>query len=128
MLDSSALVALLIDAGRDGQWVSDAVEGAVLAAPDLVLVEAANILRRRELAGAIDPTEASLAHEDLLALSVQLWPYPPLADRVWQLRANITCYDAAFVAVAELLGASLVTLDARLARAPGPRCPVVVRP
>lgn len=84
------------------------------------------ILRRHAAAGAVSLAEATLAHEDLRALALELWPYAAVAERVWQLRDNVTVYDAAYVAVAELLGAELVTLDARLARAPGPRCPVAV--
>jgi predicted nucleic acid-binding protein len=57
-------------------------------------------------------------------LPIELWPYLPLAERVWELRENLTAYDASCVALAELLGTSLVTLDARLARESGPRCPI----
>jgi predicted nucleic acid-binding protein len=59
---------------------------------------------------------------------MQLWPYPPLAERAWQLRSNFTTYDATYVGLAELLGASMITLDTRLARAPGARCPIVAYP
>jgi hypothetical protein len=55
---------------------------------------------------------------------VQLWPYAPLAERAWQLRGNFTIYDAVYVCLAELPGTSVVTLDTRLAAAPGARCPV----
>jgi predicted nucleic acid-binding protein len=55
-------------------------------------------------------------------LPVELWPYAPLAERVWELRENITSYDASYVALAELLDTTLVTIDGRLAKAPGPRC------
>jgi predicted nucleic acid-binding protein len=122
--DSSALVALLADAGEAGSWVAEAVTGADLAAPQLALFEAANILRRRVLSGHLSLVEATLAHADLIALPVELWPYVPLAERVWELRDNITVCDASYVALAELLGATLITLDARLAKAPGPRCAI----
>jgi len=128
VLDSSALVALLTDSGRLGDWVADAVAGAILAAPHLLPFETANILRRQQLGREIDVSAATLAHADLLALPVQLWPYSLLAERVWQLRANVTCYDAAYVALAEMLGGSVVTLDERLGRAPGLRCPIEVPP
>ena len=62
------------------------------------------------------------------ALPVQLWPYLPLAERAWALRENVTAYDASYVALAELLATSLITLDARLGRADGPRCPVLLPP
>ena len=64
-----------------------------------------------------------MAHEDLLALRVEFFPYGPLAARVWQLRMNVTAYDAWYVALAESLDAKLATLDRRLAQAPGCRCP-----
>lgn len=125
VIDSSALVALLVDAGSAGEWVSSTVTGATLAAPALVLFETSNILRRHQLAGVLDATQASLAHQDLLALPMDLWPYMPLAERVWELRRNVTSYDGSYVALAELLEAPLVTLDARLANAPGPRCEIL---
>ncbi len=128
VLDSSALVALLTDAGPAGEWVATATAGAVLAAPELALFEAANILRRHQLTGALTALEATLAHDDLRALPVQAWPYLPLAERVWALRENVTAYDASYVALAELLATSLITLDARLGRANGPRCPVLTPP
>ena len=128
VLDASAAVALLADAGPAGQWVVDAIGGENLFAPDLMPFEVSNILRRHVLAGALDASAAALAHTDLLALPVDLYPYAALGDRVWQLRANLTSYDASYVALAELLGATLVTLDARLARAPGPRCAIHAYP
>jgi predicted nucleic acid-binding protein len=65
---------------------------------------------------------AALAHEDLLSLPIELFPYHPCAARVWELRPNVTVYDAWYVALAERLDAALATLDRRLQRASGPRC------
>lgn len=128
VLDSSALVALLADGGSVGDWVAMVVTDVALAAPHLALFEAANILRRQQLAGELDATAATLAHQDLLALPIQLWPYSLLAERSWQLREHVTGYDAAYVTLAELLDVPVVTLDRRLGRAPGLRCPVLVPP
>ena len=89
--------------------------------------EAANIIRRHELAGLIDPAQAAQAHTDLLDLPVEQWPYEALADRAWELRPNLTSYDAGYMALAELLDAPLVTLDRGIAKAPGARCSVVTR-
>lgn len=125
VLDSSALVALLGDAGPEGDWVADAVAGATLAAPELAIFEAANVFRRQALAGLVEPSQATLAHADLVALPLELWPYSAVAERAWDLRDNFTTYDASYVALAELLGSSLITLDRRLAKAPGARCPVI---
>lgn len=85
-------------------------------------VEVANILRRTVLAGDLSVEVATLAHNDLLALRVHLYPYEPFAPRVWELRENVTAYDAWYVALAEQLDVDMATLDARLARASGPRC------
>lgn len=120
--DASALVALLLDGGSDGRWASDAISGADLVAPSIATFEAANIIRRHELAAVISADQAAQAHMDLVDLAIELWPYELLAGRVWQLRANLSVYDAGYVAVAELTGATLVTLDRRIAGAPGLRC------
>lgn len=122
--DASALVALLLDGGAEGRWVTDALTGADLAAPSLIGFESANIIRRHELAGLISPDQAAQAHADLLDLAIEQWPYETLAVRAWQLRRNLSAYDASYVAVAELSGATLVTLDRRIGRAPGLRCRV----
>jgi predicted nucleic acid-binding protein len=128
VLDASATVALLADAGLAGQWVEAAISGASLFAPELMPFEVSNILRRHALAGALDASAATLAHADLIVLPIDLYPYVGLAERVWQLRANLTAYDGSYVALAELLSASLITLDGRLARAPGPQCSIVAYP
>ncbi|MCD9622788.1 type II toxin-antitoxin system VapC family toxin [Rhabdothermincola salaria] len=121
VIDASALVAALVDTGPDGRW-AEALLTSDLAAPPLLAVEAANVLRRAVHAGEITDDVASLAHADLLDLRVQLVAYDTVADRVWELRGNLTAYDAWYVAVAELLDAPLATLDQRLVAAPGPTC------
>lgn len=123
--DASAVVAVLLDGGPDGTWATEAMIGADLAAPALMAFEAANVIRRQEMAGTVSSDQAAQAHADLLDLHVERWPYDLLAPRAWALRANISSYDASYVALAEALSATLVTLDRRLARAPGPRCVVV---
>jgi predicted nucleic acid-binding protein len=126
IVDASTVVAALVDSGTDGRWAEALLASDSLAAPHLLPVEVANILRRSVLAHAISADQASLAHADLLDLRVELFPYAPFASRVWALRDNVTCDDAWYVAVAEALGAPLATLDARLANAPGPRCQFVL--
>lgn len=123
--DSSALVALLLDGGSDGCWVTGALTGAELAAPSLVAFGSANIIRRHELAGLISADQAAQAHTDLLDLEIEHWPYEILATRAWELRRNLSSYDASYVALAELTGATLVTLDRRICRAPDVRCTVL---
>ena len=122
VVDASTVVAALTDAGSDGHWAREQLTSAPLAAPHLLPAEAANILRRAARAGELSPDMASLAHGDLLELRVALYRYRPLAARVWELRENLTSYDAWYVALAETLDAPLATLDARLCSAPGPRC------
>jgi predicted nucleic acid-binding protein len=122
--DASALVALLLDAGPDGRWVTDQLSDADLAAPSLVAYETANIIRRHELAAQISSDQAAQAHADLLDLPIEHWPYELLAPRAWQLRHHLSSYDASYVALAELTSTTLVTLDRHLAAAPGLNCPV----
>ena len=128
VVDSSAIVAVLIDSGRVGTWAEDVVSDAPLAGPELVLVETSNILRRLERAGEISRLEATSAYRDLLRLELTLFPFSPFAERIWELRSNLTSYDAWYVALAEALGCPLVTLDAKLGRATGPRCEIIVPP
>jgi predicted nucleic acid-binding protein len=122
VVDASVVVAALVDTGRAGAWAESVLMSGSLAAPHLMPVEVANILRRTVAAGEVSADVAALAHADLLALRVEHFPYEPFADRVWAMRDNVTAYDAWYVAVAESLGAPLATLDARLSRAAGPRC------
>ena len=124
--DASALVALLLDSGPDGRWATNVLAGTELAAPSLLAFEVANIIRRHELAGLVGADQAAQAHADLLDLAIEPWPYELLAARAWELRRNLSSYDASYVALAELLGARLVTLDRRIAGAPGVRCRVDV--
>jgi len=119
------LVALLIDSGSDGRWATRQLDGADLAAPDLVVYEAANIIRRHALAGVISNDQAEQAHADLLDLTIELWPYEAIAARCWQRHGNLSIYDSSYVALAELLGGTLVTLDRRIAGAPGLQCSIL---
>lgn len=128
VVDASVVVAALVDAGPVGTWAERLTVSDDLAAPDLMPAEVANILRRAAIAGRISQDTASLAHADLLALPVQTFPYEPFAERVWELRSNLSAYDAWYVAVSEILEADLATLDERLRRAPGPRCEFVLPP
>jgi len=128
VVDASVVVAALIDPGPVGTWAESLLVSGPLAAPHLMPVEAANILRRSALAGDISADVASLAHEDLLALRLEHFAYLPFATRVWELRSNLTTYDAWYVALAESLEARLATLDAKLSRAAGTRCEFALPP
>lgn len=124
-MDASVVVAALLDTGPEGAWAEEILTRDHLAAPHLLPVEVANILRRAALAGDVSLDVATLAHADLVELPVELFPYQPFSDRVWALHQTVTAYDAWYVAIAEALEADLVTLDGRLARAAGVRCRVV---
>jgi predicted nucleic acid-binding protein len=125
VVDASVVVAGLLDVGPVGRWAEALLASAPLAAPHLMPVEVANVLRRTVAADDVSADVAALAHADLAALRVEYFPYRPFADRVWQLRENVTAYDAWYVAVAEAIGADLATLDTKLAGATGPRCHIV---
>lgn len=122
VVDASVVVAALVDSGADGTWAGGLLAGGALAAPHLMPVEVAHILRRATLFDDISADTAALAHADLLDLSVQLFPYEPFGPRVWQLRDTVTAYDAWYVAIAEALDCPLATLDRRLTSASGTRC------
>ena len=122
VIDASVLVAALVDTGRDGIWAESLIASEILVAPDLVMVETTNVLRRLELAKELTPVESGLAQKDLMRLDIQLFPFHPFAERVWALRKNITSYDAWYVALAEALGCSLATLDIKLKKASGAHC------
>jgi predicted nucleic acid-binding protein len=124
--DASALVALLLDAGPDGQWATKALTGVDIVAPSLLMFESANIIRRHELARLVGADQAAQAHADMLDLAIEQWPYELLAARAWALRRNLSSYDASYVALAELTSATLVTLDRRIARAPDLRCAIAM--
>jgi predicted nucleic acid-binding protein len=128
VVDASVVVAALVDPDRVGRWAESVLVSGPLAAPALMPAEVANVLRRAVLAGEVPAEVASLAHDDLLALRAVLFPYRPLAHRVWELRAVVTVYDGWYVALSESLGAPLATLDRRLSRAPGLACEVLTGP
>jgi len=126
--DASAVVTVLLDSGDGGAWLARRLAAAELCAPALLPFECSNVIRRHELGKLISSDQAAQAHADLLDLPVDLFPYEALAQRVWQLRRNLTSYDAAYFALAEILDAPLITVDRRLSEAPGVTCRVEVAP
>jgi predicted nucleic acid-binding protein len=128
VVDASVVVAALTGAGAIGAWAAQTIADAHLTAPHLMPFEVANALRRNQIVGALSPDVATLAHMDLLDLAVDLYPFEAAADRAWELRGTLSSYDASYVALAERIRAPLVTLDVRLARAPGPACQFLTPP
>jgi predicted nucleic acid-binding protein len=120
--DASVLAPALADDGPDGDRARERLRGSALAAPELIDLETSLVIRRRLNVGALDARRAELALTDLIQLPLRRAPHRPLLPRCWELRANLTVYDAAYVALAELLGVVLLTADSRLANAPGLRC------
>lgn len=126
VVDASALVAALVDHSPHGEWAEATIAGATLCAPEIAYVETTDTLRRLERATRITTAEANAAHEDLMQLRIQLFSFEPFAERIWELRHNVTSYDAWYVAVAEALGLPLATLDRRLAQTKGLDCTFVI--
>ena len=120
VVDASALVELLLDTDEAGAVAARLFDsGDSLAAPHLIDVEAAQVLRRYAQAGEIDDRRGREAMADLADMPIRRYPHDVLLPRVWDLRHNLTAYDATYVALAEALDAPLVTRDRRLAGAAG---------
>jgi len=119
VIDASAMLELLLLTPA-GSVVADRVfqPMVTLHAPELIDVEVAQVLRRYERSGDLDAARANEALEDLADLAIERYSHRGLLPRIWELRANLTAYDAAYVALAEILDAPLLTRDARMARAP----------
>lgn len=128
VVDASVVVVALADDGPDGDRARDRLRGQDLAAPEVVDLEVASVLRRHLAAGSLNARRAQLALADLADLPLERTPHLPLMPRIWQLRDNLTVYDASYVALAESLGATLLTADVRLAHASGPSCPIETLP
>lgn len=125
VLDASAAVELLLATARGASVAAVLVDpNETLAAPHLLDVEVAQVLRRLTALGALTPARAAAALSDLLLLDLTRYGHDVLLDRIWQLRTDLTAYDAAYVALAEATGAKLVTCDAKLAGAPGHRATI----
>ncbi len=120
VVDASALVELLLPTAAAGAVAARLFDsGDSLAAPHLVDVEAAQVLRRFERTGDIDGRRGREAMADLADMPIRRYPHDILLPRVWELRRNLTAYDATYVALAEALDAPLVTRDRRIAGAAG---------
>ncbi|MEO0422573.1 MAG: type II toxin-antitoxin system VapC family toxin [Pseudomonadota bacterium] len=115
VIDASVVVAALVDNGGQGTWAEAILAQGELVAPELLVVEVSNVLRRLARSGSVSSEQADDAQAALIELPVKLAPLHPLLERIWELRDNVTAYDACYVAIAERLSAPLATLDRRLA-------------
>jgi predicted nucleic acid-binding protein len=122
VLDASTVVEWLLRLPRAG-LVEERLsrEAESLHSPHLLDVEVAQVVRRLAAQGVVSAERGRQALEDLADLDLARHPHEVLLPAIWQLRENLTAYDAAYVALAEALDAPLLTLDARLAGAPGHR-------
>jgi predicted nucleic acid-binding protein len=120
VLDASAVLELLLNTVL-GQSIAERIASTSLTlhVPHLLDVEVIHALRRFVREGEIEVSAAEVAIVDLQDLDLERHSHEPLLARAWELRDNLTCYDAVYVALAEALGAKLLTCDAKLARAPG---------
>jgi len=120
VVDASAVIEVLLNTPA-GVRVADRLfaDGETLHAPHLLDLEVAQVLRRYALSAELDAARGAQALEDLAALPLSRYPHDVLLPRIWELRHNVTAYDAAYVALAEALAAPLVTRDAALAASRG---------
>jgi predicted nucleic acid-binding protein len=124
VVDASAGLAALLNDGPARRALAE----EQLHVPHLIDSEVANALRRASATRRLDPGAAWAALDAWRRLGMTRYPAHSLLDRIWELRDNLTAYDATYVALAELLECSLVTADGRLGQAPGIGCPVTVVP
>ena len=122
VLDASAAVLALFNDGDARR--SLATES--VAVPHLADSEVVHAVRANVLHGEIGSEDAGVALARWARLGLRRFAAVGLLPRLWELRENLSAYDATYVALAEALGCELVTADARLARAPGPMCPITV--
>lgn len=122
VVDASVLVVALADDGPDGDRARQRLRGERLAAPELIDLDVGSVLRRQNHSGQIDNRRAELALNDLAATPLQRAAHINLLGRCWELRQNLTFYDAAYVALAQALQVTLLTGDHRLTRAAGSFC------
>jgi len=120
VLDASAALELILGT-HSGARIAEKIfdPGELLCAPHLIDLEVAQVLRRYVRAGDVSEPRADEALQDFLDLSIERYPHDLLLRRIWQMRENVTAYDAAYVALAEAVDGTLLTTDSRLARSSG---------
>jgi predicted nucleic acid-binding protein len=124
VVDASVVASALGDDGADGERARGRLAGERLFAPELLDLEVVSVWRRAARAGRLGPRRARQALADLAAIPIARAPHRPLLGRTWELKDDLTPYDAVYVALAEELGVSLLSADEQLASAPGLRCEV----
>jgi predicted nucleic acid-binding protein len=128
VVDASVLFEIVADTPRSEALRNVLSRDEEQMAPHLIDAEVLSVIQTARRVGALDATAAEQAVSDLRGWPGERWSHRLLLDRAWELRNNLRSYDALYVALAEALGATLVTLDGRLARAPGIDCAIEVPP
>jgi predicted nucleic acid-binding protein len=126
VVDASCLFEVLADTPRSQEIAGRLASDTDQAAPEIVDVEVLGVIRAQYLSGRLDGTAAGQAVADLRDWPGERFAHRWMLDRVWQLRDSVRGWDAFYVTLAEALNATLLTLDARLARAHGPKCRIEV--
>lgn len=126
VVDASSLYEVVADTERADNVRARLLQDTYHAAPSVIDVEVLSVIRRDHLLGRLDSTSAAQAVEDLRDWPGERFGHRPLLGRVWELRSSLRTWDAFYVALAEVLQATFVTSDSRLAGAPGPRCTIDV--
>ena len=124
VVDASVIAAALADDDEDGERARSRLQGERLTAPEVLDLEVVSVIRKAFASGALSRRRAGLALADLIDLDLERISHRPMLARIWELHENLTPYDAAYVALAETIDATLVTADRRLSLAPGPRCTI----
>ncbi len=121
VLDASAAVSIFLNIGPEAGRIRQRIvqPDETLHVPHVFDVEVLHVLRRYSLSGTLSESRGRLALSRLSSTRLTRYPHASFVRRIWELRHNLTAYDAAYVALAEALDAPLVTMDARLAQAPG---------
>jgi len=123
--DAGVWVRALVDEAPGDPIRTRLLAESVVAAPALIDLEFTNVLHGLLTKGSIALPDAELALAEFLQAPIQRYTHESLVPPVWQLRQNLTAYDAAYVALAETLGVDLLTIDRRIGSAPGVRCRVI---
>jgi predicted nucleic acid-binding protein len=119
VVDTSAILEAIVALDPAPGLIDRLAQDGDLHAPHLIDIEVLHALRRLNALGKLSDERASDARADFRELAIVRYPHLALSDRIWQLRDNLTAYDAAYVVLAETLDASLITCDKRLTGAPG---------
>jgi predicted nucleic acid-binding protein len=126
VVDASVLAVALGDDGSDGELARGRLMGETLVAPELIDLEVLSVWRRQVVGRSMSARRAADAASDLADVPLRRASHRPLLERIWQLRHVVTPYDAAYIALAETLGVTLLTADRRSSRASGLKCDVEV--